>query len=232
MNLLDYLILATLAISSVIGMYNGFVISVMNIVSFFISWIGAFMFYPLLSQYIFSSRLYQSVLYYTSGSSKITSIEERAIPVSTLNPAQIEEIINSVQLPTPFDKLVQSNLLHNSIKHAQSLGEYFDYSIANIIVNIFSFLVIFFAVRIIFLVLISLLKNLTDLPVLKQFDSLFGLALGFVRGILIVFILFAVIPIFLTLVPFDLITQYIDHSLLGRFFFEFNIFTNFVKGII
>lgn len=52
MNLVDLAILLIMAVSMVVGMYNGFLLSSLHTASFFISWLGAVIFYPLITKFI------------------------------------------------------------------------------------------------------------------------------------------------------------------------------------
>jgi uncharacterized membrane protein required for colicin V production len=70
------------------------------------------------------------------------------------------------------------------------------------------------------------------LPVLKQMDWLLGAAFGFVRGFLVVNLLFLFLSVVLILVPVDLLRSYIENSLMADFFTEFNIFSAFLRGRI
>lgn len=236
MNIVDYVILAIIAISTIIGLYNGLVISLLNIGSFFLSWIGAFVFYPLMSRFFVNhTSLMDKLIFYTNGASKIPSIEERTLEVASLTGDQVANIVESAQLPPPFDELISSNLLNDSFDHlsnVKSIGQYFDVTIANIIVNILSFLAVFFIIRLAFFIIVSIANNVTTLPVLKQFDRLLGAGFGAIRGILILFVVFALVPIFMTLAPVDFLSEYLDQSLFAPLFYDHNIFTGLVKGII
>jgi len=151
MNYIDYGILAVIGISSLIGMYYGFTVSFLNILSYICSWLGSLILYPVLSKFIVNRYpdFLDKLIYYTEGASKI-SMDERTISVASLSQEKISEIINISGLPSPFNKLLESNLLKGSIQGLENLGQYFDYTIANVIINLISFLVIFFIIKIIF----------------------------------------------------------------------------------
>lgn len=233
MNYLDFGILAVIGISSLIGMYYGFTVSFLTIASYVCSWLGSLILYPSLSKFITNRYpdFIDKLIYYTDGASSI-SMDERVMSAASLSQENISEIVNVSGLPFPFDKLLQSNLVKHSMQGLESIGQYFDHTIANIITNLISFLIVFFIIRIIFFIAISIARNITNLPVLKQFDSLMGAGLGAVRGVLFLFILFALVPIVLALAPIDIISQYIEESVFASFFMKTNIFTSFLRGII
>lgn len=231
MNMVDYGILLLLGISITTGVYNGFVVSALHAASFFISWLGALIFYPMISSMLVNKfpKLFESLVYYVDGSSNIPSIEDRTARISTFSSDQLMSLLDRIQLPNPFARIITADV-GNVGYEAQTLGQYFDNTIAGTIVNIFSFLLLFFLLKLLFTVIISVSKSVTSLPVLKQFDSLFGAGFGFFRGIFILYFVYAIIPILLALAPVDVFTQYLDASKFSDLFYRTNIFTNFVRG--
>jgi len=233
MNYIDIGILAVIGISTLIGMYNGFTVSFLNIASYVCSWIGSLILYPAISKFIINRYpdFLEKIIYYTEGSSNIP-MDERVISVASLGQEKISQVVSISGLPYPFNKILESSLLKGSIQGLENLGQYFDYIIASIIINLISFLIVFFAIRILFSIAISIAKNITNLPVLKQFDSLLGAGLGAIRGILFLFVLFALVPVLLALAPIDIIYKYIEESIFAQFFLKGNIFTSFLRGIL
>jgi uncharacterized membrane protein required for colicin V production len=233
LNYIDYGILAIIFITTLIGIYSGFVVSALNIVSTFFSWLASVVFYPILSKFLTLKYpdLLEKIIHYSEGSSRIHSIEDRMLLVSNLTEEQITNIINRAQLPPPFNRLLFSNLVNHRLEHLETLGEYFDYTIAAVILNIAAFILLFLIIRAILLIIISVAKEVIGLPVLKEFDGAFAAGLGVIRGIFCMFLVFAVLPLILILAPLDIIYTFIENSFLGKFFFESNIFTNAVKGI-
>jgi len=234
MNVLDFLILGILGISMIAGAYKGFVDSVLNLLSFFLCWIGTIVFSPMLSSYIIERHPYllQTLITFSEGALRIDSVFERALPVSAINVDRILELVNEARFPYPFDRILLANLQNEVFPHLQTLGEYFNHTIALVILNILSFIAIYFALRIVFYILISVAKGIVGLPVLKQFDGILGAGLGLLRGILIVSLVFLALPVVMTVVPVDLIGSFVETSLLADFFIEFNIFTMFLSGKI
>jgi len=233
MNYIDYAILAVIGISTLIGMYYGFTVSLLNIASFLFSWLGSLILYPTVSKYIVNQypSLLEKIIYYTEGASNI-SINEKFLPVASLNQESISKIVNSSGLPYPFSNLLQSNLIKGSLQGLENIGQYIDHTIANVIINLFSFIIVFFAIHIVFSITISIVRNIMALPVLKQLDSLVGGCLGALRGILFLFIIFSLVPVILTLIPIDMFSRFIEKSTLAPFFLKSNIFTTFLRGTI
>jgi len=75
-----------------------------------------------------------------------------------------------------------------------------------------SFVIIFFAVKILFQIIGSMLDFIAHLPVLKQINVLAGGVLGFCEVYLIIFILLYIGA----LLPIELIQNHLDHSILAK----------------
>jgi len=232
MNILDAIILGLLAVSSIAAAYKGFVGSVLDLVFFFVGWIAALFFSPALSRYITERHPYllQILITFSEGALRIDSIEDRILPVSALSSERISHLVSEANFPYPFDRLLLSNLNNLALENLSTLGEYFNHSIANILLNIITFVTIYFVIRISFTILASIARGIMGLPVLKQLDWLLAAGFGLLRGILIVNLLFLFLSVVLVLVPVDLLRAYIENSLLANFFTEFNIFSAFLRG--
>ncbi|WP_129724887.1 CvpA family protein [Xylanivirga thermophila] len=220
MNIADAIILIILALSFFIGIYNGFTVTLLNIISAFASWIGAICFYPNLSQYIIkNTSFFDKLKFYVEGATKIPSSYDKMAKLSAFSPKQIGNILKDIHFPYPFNIKMTTNVINqSSLDKFSTLGEYFDYSIAMIIMNILSFLIIFLAIKLIFSIIISIAKNVTHLPVLRQLDGLLGGVLGIIRGAITLFIVFIFISLLNTVVPMDRVNQILESSYLARFF--------------
>lgn len=234
MNYVDYIVLSILSICLLIGVYNGFVVSSLGFLSSLFSWLVSLTFYPSLSKFIIQRYpdLIKNLIFYTEGASKVKSIEEQALVVSSLTQEQIIDIVNRAKLPPPFDRLLLHNMLNKTLPDLTTVGEYFNYSIAYIILNIICFITLFLIIRIICQIGISITREVIGLPVLKKYNGLAGAGVGVLRGFFLISLLFSLVPIILILVPLDIIYLLIENSSMGEFFFETNIFTNFIRGFV
>ena len=77
---------------------------------------------------------------------------------------------------------------------------------------------------------IHLIQYVFELPVLRHLDALIGGMFGLVRGVLLVFILFALVPIVLAVVPVDFISEMIAQSQLAPYF-DSRIIMAIIKGM-
>lgn len=231
MNIVDIVIFLIMSVSIIFGMYNGLVLSALHTASFFLSWLLSLILYPSLTNTLLEKfpKLLNAVTLYTEGSAQIPTVEERMTKLSDVSLDKLTGILEKIQLPSPFSRILMGDF-SQSLEGVQTLGEYFDSTMAITVVNIFSFLILFILIKIIFTVIISIGKTVVDLPVLKKYDSVAGSGFGLVRGIFMVYLVFALVPIVIVLAPVDLIKEFLDGSKFADFFLNSNIFSNFVKG--
>ena len=233
MNLLDVIIIAIIASSVVFGVLRGFTITVLRFASFFVSAFLAYILYPVVARFLGSGFL-NSLSVYAEGSEHIYNADLAGKLVSSLSPDQIDTVVNNSNLPAPFDAALHSNLSGQALasQNVTTLGDYFDVTVANVLLGIISFLLLFLLFRLILSIVINATNYVTRLPVLKQFNSLLGGAIGLVRGVLIVFVVFMIAPLIITFLPGESITQYIDGSLLAPFFYNSNFLLSLIGGVL
>lgn len=230
MNILDIAILAMLTLNLFIGLYNGFIVTILNIIAYFGSWILSFILYPILSKYIMTNTtLLEKIIYYTDASSRITDFSQRKLGVASLSEEQLASVVEQSQIPQPFGRAILANATNGSMLDLQTIGEYFDYTVAKVIISILSFFIIFFLLRLIFSIIIGVVKAIRDIPVLKQLDSLAGAGLGLIRGALILYIVFSILPLLLTIAPIDFVSDIVEASKLAPFFYKTNILIKFIR---
>lgn len=229
MNVLDIAILVILAVSFIIGLYNGFLVTVLHIFAYLGSWVLGFIFYPILSNYLIANTgLLDKIVYYTDISSKLVDFQQSKLGIAGLGGEQLKTIVENSQIPQPFGKAIVANVGNQSLTSLQTLGEYLDYTVGKVIISILSFFIIFFAIRLIFAIIIGIVKAIRDIPILKQLDSLAGAGLGLVRGLLLLYVVFSVLPLVLTIAPIDIVSDLIESSKLAPFFYKTNILVNFI----
>ena len=233
MNIVDYVIIGVIGLSFLMGVYRGFISSVLNTGGCVISFFLAYRFYPTLADSIRNNGdLVRTLLHYTDASSRIGDLEMAILDVATLTTNKVTEIIAKVQLPPPFDTLLKVNLEQQVYAGAgvDTVSDYVSQTILNASINIICFLVCFGVIFLAVSIVVNLLRAVFRFPILKQFDWLAGGVFGFLRGALICYALFAVVPLVLTTVPIELISELIDASVLAPIFNNGNIILSIMNG--
>ena len=229
---LNWIILFLIAIYILQGFHKGFLISVANTIGMAISWLVGFLFSPLMSRAIAEGSFYRFLFYFTNGVDQLQANGNLA--VTSLSAGQIGDIVSGANMPFPFDKLITENMT-NQVFEPQgfhTVSEYFGYTTTNIVVNIFSFLVIYLIARIGISLLGNAVNYAAPLPGLRRFDSCAGAAVGLLRGFLGMFALFMIVPVVMISLPAEFVSSIINDSSMAAFFYHSNFLLNGISGMI
>ena len=238
-NLIDYGVLAVLALFLFVGVHKGFLHSVLSIGAYLLSWLFGMVLMPLGANLIKdSNKLYEMMLYYTEGSEYVAGIPEVGVEaarmnISGLSSAQINDYITRSNVPYPMGREIAKNIANEAFaaQNVTTLGDYFNQTIVCVFINILMFLLIFIAVRAVLAFLINGVDYAWRLPQIRTGDWALGAALGILRGILALFLIFMLLPISLTVLgQFDLITSMVKDSVFAQFFYYSNFLLRLISG--
>ena len=221
MNVVDYAILAIIALSVLWGFYRGFIQSVLSMGAVLLALVGSFLIYPQVASMIQNNQdLARSLIHYTDASSRLGNLELSVAQVGTLTQSAISSIMQNIQLPAPIDSILQYNLQHQVFAGAgiQTVAEYVNQTIVAVSINILCFFLCFLALYLVLSILINMLRAVFRFPLLKQLDWLAGGVFGVLRGVVLCYALFALVPLVMTVVPFEQFNELVEQSTLARIF--------------
>jgi hypothetical protein len=137
-----------------------------------------------------------------------------------------------VNLPGPLNTLLQNNLQQQVFRNAglDRVGDYVSQTIVGAVVNVLCFLACFLACFLVLHLVLNFLKVVFRFPVLKQLNSIAGGALGLLRGVLLCFVAFALLPLIQTMVPVTGINDLIAQSALAPLFNSGNLILAIMNG--
>ena len=233
MNIVDYVVLGILALSVLFGFYRGFVSSVLNTGGCLLSFGLSFVLYPKLAAAIQGdTELVRTLVHYTDASSRIGDLETAITNVGTMTREGIAELVGKVSLPAPLDAILESNLLNQAYAASgvTNVSDYVSQTIINACINVLCFAVCFVVLFVLISIIVNALKAIFRFPVLKQLDWLVGGVFGFLRGVLICYAAFTVVPLVLTVVPVDFISELLDTSMLAPLFNNGNLVMAIMNG--
>ena len=168
MNIIDLGIILVLGLGFLLGWYKGFLVTVCNFASYILSWVIAFASYGSLASYISGQTNFNNtLLYFTAGAEKLSDMSVANTDISTLGSERISEIITTSNLPAPIEKMMLDNILNNAFAEQgiTTLSDYFNQTIINISISLISFLIIFFAVKLVCMFVIGLVDFVAKLPI-------------------------------------------------------------------
>ena len=194
MNWILIAVIVIIALLGWLGMKKGLIKMVFSLVSTIAALLIAMLFSPVVSGMMKNNE------------SIVGFFDEKIGAIVDFSPEEAEEeteskqesLIDSLPLPETFkDSLLKNNTAESYISmQAQNFEDYVCRQITNVIINAIAF-VITLALAIIALALLcKTLDLLAKLPVLRQINTIAGLAAGIAEGVLLVWVLFAILTMF------------------------------------
>ena len=235
MAIINIAVLAVFALFFLSGFYKGFIWNLSALGASIIALILAFALRGSVSKAIVKNgTLYEAMLNYTEGAEAIYERELVDMEITSLTNDQIDEIMERSGLPFPLRDRVYENIMDEALKDQgiTTLGDYFNESMVLTFINIVSFMLIYFVCRVILTFIICWLDYSIQFSRLRRLDSIVGGAIGLVRGFIDISVVFMVIPIVLTVLPFDQIEELITASAMASFLHRSNIFLKLLPGTI
>ena len=231
MNVIDIVILAILGLSVLVGLYRGFISSVASMGGCLLSLGLSFWLSPKLAEAIQNNPdILKTLVSYTDAATKLGDQAMASSSVTSLTETGIAEILNKVSLPAPLNTLLQNNLQNRVFGAAADVGTYVSQTIIGAILNVICFIVCFLVLMLLIHFIINFLKVVFKFPVLKQLNSVAGGAFGLIRGALLCFVAFALLPLIQTLLPVQDINQLVEQSALAPLFNSGNLILAIMNG--
>ena len=233
--MVDLVILLILAIALLAGYYRGVIYSAINVGVSILSFAMALLLCTTLSGVVQKRQnLYEMMLYYFEGYEYIneTSVELVHVSVSQIGDRELSVVVRNADMPSPFDSAVTNNVKKQvyESRSIYSLGDYFNQTIVDTVLNILSLLLLFLIFRLLFGFILRLIDfGAAGLPRLKQFDVPIACGIGLLHGVFLVSVLFMLVPLMLVVVP--RLSKFIDDSFLGGFFYRGNLLLRMVPTI-
>ncbi|MBR6186820.1 MAG: CvpA family protein [Clostridia bacterium] len=233
MNVIDIVILVVLGASVVYGLYKGFIETVLSVACCLISLFLAFTFGPQLSAEVSGNKGLSSTLAtYTDAVARVGDYSLASTPVNQLSDNVINQILASTNLPKSIASILQGNIKNQVFSSAglTTVNEYVSNTVVAVAVNVLCFIGVFALSYMVLSVLLGLIQHVFDLPLLKQLDWLAGGAFGLVRGALILYAIFLLVPILKTIIPIDNFSELLEQSTLAPIFQSDGFFSRVVSG--
>lgn len=109
----------------------------------------------------------------------------------------------------------------------EKTAEIISENIAETIIEVLTFVVLITFIRISLIIINRVFSIITEIPIIKQFNKLGGVLYGIAQGILINYILFAIIIVILPLTNID--NNSINNSKLGKILYNENIIIKLIN---
>lgn len=225
MNWTDIAVLLIILAFTFIGVKNGFLYSVFRLFSYLLSVIFAVKFYPVLS-----GMLQKTVIYTDIRTAVINGIiKQQADKISTVRDNSAKAIVDGLKLPGFIKDSVLENVTKKDIFGVQKILDAVGSEISMLIINIISVILIYVIIRFALVFTRALIKTIARLPVFKQLDKTGGLVLGAIEGILVVYILCALLILFSAFPKFSSTIDSIQSSQFANYFYQNNFIVSWIS---
>lgn len=220
---IDWLLILVIAILVTLTYYSyrrGFVKSALSMTLFIITIILVNFINPFVTEFIMEQTpIYDNI---KSTCMEIYTPENHTEIAST---GTDEEIINSYPIADILkEKIIKDNNAENyQLFDVTAVQEYVAAYIAKTIISSASYIISFIVVSIVLRMLMTTLDILTRLPVLKEINQTIGAVLGFVEGLIIVWLLFVAAEILSTTAFGISVQTQISGNPILKFISDYNI---------
>ncbi|NLG24749.1 MAG: hypothetical protein GX558_05290 [Clostridiales bacterium] len=237
MNIIDIIILAILGLSLVSGMYKGFLASTLALIGFVGSWFGALNSYRYVADVVSSSPIVTTAL--SSVLSEVSLIKTPALAQAAVNAVSGSDIAQAAsEIGVPIIKeMFQNNVAGQAFASLGigTLSEYLTQTLVVALIDVVAFVVALAVIYMAALLLVNLLNHVFRFPQLRHLDWLLGGAFGVVRGLIVVLLVFAVLPMALDALEgmdLPLVGDLIAQSNLAGFFINNNILVGLLQKML
>ena len=235
MNIIDIVIIAIIAASVIYGLYRGFVQTLLSVACCLISIVVAFAYGPKVADLVSSNQGVSSTLAtYTDAVTRVGDYSLASTPVNQLSDGVIQQVLDSVALPESIASILRGNLKNQTFEGTglTTVNDYVSNTVVAVAINILCFIAVYALCYLVLSVVVSLIKHVFELPLLKQMDWLAGGIFGLVRGGLLLYVLFLLIPILSTIIPMDAFNDMLVQSTLAPIFQSDGFFAQVIAGKI
>ena len=223
MNWTDFAVIAIIIIFIVICFKKGFILSVLDIGSMFITFIITLKYYPAVSNILVKTKLFDSIAASISKSLSSNALVSGALAVNAQTSVS-EAVRNTLPLPVfAKDQVVKMIPNLNDIVPMSSIVNSVSSSLAKLVISAISILLLFIIVRFILMLVTMIIRKITKLPVIKQIDKLLGIGVGVLEGFLMVYIAMAFIVLLGSLPILKPVLDALDKSLFAGIFYNHNL---------
>ena len=233
MNAIDIAILIIIAISVLFAVYRGFLASLMGLAAALLSLGGAFVLGPRAASWLAANTGLPSIFAtYMDVSSLVGDSSLAATAVQNISGTALDAVMKSVNIPECIETLLYSNLQNASFASVglTTVNEYISATIVSAALQVGGFAASFLACFVVLHALISLVWHVHDLPVLRHGDAVIAAVFGLLRGMLLLYVLFLLLPLIRTAIPVDMLQRYLAQSSLSPLFTSDGFFIRVVTG--
>lgn len=213
--MLDIIIIVVVVFFMLLGYKRGMIRTLFDLISFAASIMLAIHLYPRVAEWLRTTPVYTALKDYIM----------RTMDLGHVVHLQAIELLSSLPLP---DLLRRSLLLHHDtpnmfdLLNVTTIEEYIAGFFAGMALNIVAMILVFILVRLILGFVSGMIDIVGRLPIIRTFNNGGGLIIGFIQGVIIVWLGLVVINLFFLDPTRPELARLLEESLLAGWIYEHN----------
>ncbi len=210
--IIDLIVIAILLLSIFLGYKKGLIGVAFKILSFIIAIIITLILYRPVSNYIINNTEFAKTIENTiTEKLSTTNIEE----------GKIDE--TSTDLPNVVVNYINNEIVSTVNETGEALVQIVAKDLSQTIINLIVVIAIFLITRLLLLFAKAILSAVAELPIIKQFNEVGGIIYGILRGILLIYVLLAIISLILPMLDKTAILGAINNSIITKILYNNNL---------
>ena len=241
MSWFDLVIILIIGGCALWGYKSGFFSSAFRILSMVGSLFIAYAIYPIVSNFLKGSFLFtninKSVVKMLEGIMQGPQFQGAA---GDAKGSLVNQLVNSLPVPQGFKESLAEKAVNVQPGQIPGVSAAIDNAktaainavgnvLTGLIIDVIAIIVVIILVRVILFIIEILLSGVFKLPVLKGINKSAGFLLGLVEGILVVFVVTAIISIFNSGTLMNELNSSLKNSFLGGIFYDQNFILKFLN---
>ncbi len=199
----DILVIAVVVLFISIGYKAGLMRSLIKIVSYILSIIAAFLMFPVVSDFLMSTKLY----------------------------TWLEAKVNESGIAINFSQNESTGFWAKYLSEgAEGINNGISAAVTQLLVSIAAFILVLLISKLVMHVICKILNVFSKLPVINQFNRIGGAALGGVIGVIVLYIVFAGIVFFAPFEENGRVIKELEKSSFAGEMYENNILLDLIQG--
>lgn len=218
--IVDIIILAIMIICIFSGYKKGLIRVAVNILGFFIALLIAFILYTPISNFIINNTSIQPTL-----KEAISGTVESYVIKTDENQENNEEVKedNSPKVMSDYINGFVEKEKQQAEQTEKDIINNVSNTVANNLIKIAVGILVFIVAKIALLFVKVLAKFISNLPIIGQFNKIGGAIYGILQGLLIIYILFAILSVFAPTMENSAILEAINSSTIGKMMYNNNL---------
>lgn len=221
--IVDLTIIAILVISIFTGYRRGLAGCIIKILSFILALLISLILFKPVSHFVVTNTQIDEKI-----KESVTQVFLNQEPEKEIKNEVVKDQENETTLAKPIMNYMNEQVENSTAQVKKDAVNAAAEQISLIIVDIGVIILLFFVARILLTFVKAITDLITRLPIIKQFDKAGGIIFGGIQGLLIVFVVLAIITFIAPIIANYTITTLIGQSYLGNILYNNNLLLNII----